>query len=173
MASVVTTSRSRPSADPALEEMLAPILESFAALRPGEDDTAIVEAARAAELAHRGQVRRSGEDYVTHPDAVEDTGMSLAHVRAQFGEVVARVVDGVTKLDRLEFDSKEAQQAATIRKMFLAMASDWRVLLIKLADRLHNMRTIAVMPEVSQRMTAQETLDVYAPLAHRLRVPQR
>jgi GTP pyrophosphokinase len=195
MASVVTTSRSRPSADPALEELLAPILESFAALRPGEDDSAIVEAARAAELAHRGQVRRSGEDYVTHPvavaqtvaelgldaatvaaallhDAVEDTGMSLAHVRAQFGEVVARVVDGVTKLDRLEFDSKEAQQAATIRKMFLAMASDWRVLLIKLADRLHNMRTIAVMPEVSQRMTAQETLDVYAPLAHRLGVQQ-
>jgi GTP pyrophosphokinase len=195
MASVVTTNRSRPSADPALEELLAPILESFAALRPGEDDTTIVEAARAAELAHRGQVRRSGEDYVTHPvavaqtvaelgldaatvaaallhDAVEDTGMSLAHVRAQFGEVVARVVDGVTKLDRLEFDSKEAQQAATIRKMFLAMASDWRVLLIKLADRLHNMRTIAVMPEVSQRMTAQETLDVYAPLAHRLGVQQ-
>ena len=98
--------------------------------------------------------------------------MSLANVRAQFGEVVARVVDGVTKLDRLEFDSKEAQQAATIRKMFLAMATDWRVLLIKLADRLHNMRTIAVMPEVNQRATAQETLDVYAPLAHRLGVQQ-
>jgi GTP pyrophosphokinase len=195
MTTVAATRRSRPSADPALEELLAPVLEAFEALRPGEDDAIIVEAARAAELAHRGQMRRSGEDYVTHPvavaltvaelgldastvaaallhDAVEDTGMSLAHVRAQFGEVVARVVDGVTKLDRLEFDSKEAQQAATIRKMFLAMATDWRVLLIKLADRLHNMRTIAVMPEVNRRATAQETLDVYAPLAHRLGVQQ-
>jgi GTP diphosphokinase / guanosine-3',5'-bis(diphosphate) 3'-diphosphatase len=195
MASVATTSRSRPSADPALDELLGPVLEAFERHRAGEDDAPIVEAARASELAHRGQVRRSGEDYVTHPvavaltvaelgldaatvaaallhDAVEDTGMSLANVRAQFGEVVARVVDGVTKLDRLEFDSKEAQQAATIRKMFLAMATDWRVLLIKLADRLHNMRTIAVMPEVNQRATAQETLDVYAPLAHRLGVQQ-
>ncbi len=105
-------------------------------------------------------------------DAVEDTGVTTEWLANEFGPQVAAVVDGVTKLDRLEFDSKEAQQAATIRKMFIAMAQDWRVLLIKLADRLHNMRTISVMPMNRQRAIAQETLDVYAPLAHRLGVQQ-
>jgi GTP pyrophosphokinase len=105
-------------------------------------------------------------------DAVEDTGLTLEAIERELGPTVANVVDGVTKLDRLQFDSKEQQQAATIRKMLLAMASDWRVLLIKLADRLHNMRTLAVMPEWKQRRIAQETIDVYAPLAHRLGVQQ-
>jgi GTP pyrophosphokinase len=149
----------------------------------------------AAINAHEGQLRRTGEPYVTHPiavagitadlgldevtiaaallhDAVEDTGVTTKWLESEFGAQVAAVVDGVTKLDRLEFDSKEAQQAATIRKMFIAMAQDWRVLLIKLADRLHNMRTISVMPMHRQRAIAQETLDVYAPLAHRLGVQQ-
>jgi GTP pyrophosphokinase len=149
----------------------------------------------AAINAHEGQLRRTGEPYVTHPiavagitadlgldevtiaaallhDAVEDTGVTTKWLDSEFGAQVAAVVDGVTKLDRLEFDSKEAQQAATIRKMFIAMAQDWRVLLIKLADRLHNMRTISVMPMHRQRAIAQETLDVYAPLAHRLGVQQ-
>ncbi len=179
----------------ALADLLAPLLAEFAAHRPEDDTSTIVEAGRTALRAHEGQFRRSGEPYITHPvavativaelgldeqtvaaallhDAVEDTGLTLADIREQFGDGVAGVVDGVTKLDRLQFDSKEAQQAATIRKMLVAMADDWRVLLIKLADRLHNMRTLAVMPEWKQRRTAQETFDVYAPLAHRLGVQQ-
>jgi GTP pyrophosphokinase len=152
-------------------------------------------AARLAAKAHDGQFRRSGEPYVTHPiavagivaelgldtpavaaallhDAVEDGGLTLEVLEDELGPAVAAIVDGVTKLDRLQFDSKEQQQAATIRKMLLAMASDWRVLLIKLADRLHNMRTLAVMPDWKQRRIATETIDVYAPLAHRLGVQQ-
>jgi len=149
---------------------------------------------RAYELArdaHTGQTRKSGEPYVQHPvavakivaelglddvtisaallhDAVEDTGVTLEDLTLAFGPDVAAIVDGVTKLDRLKFDSKEAQQAATVRKMLVAMAKDMRVLIIKLADRLHNMRTVAAMPAWKQERTAQETLDIYAPLAHRL-----
>ena len=146
-------------------------------------------------MAHAGQLRRSGEPYITHPiavagivadlgldamtvaaallhDAVEDTGVTTEVIDRDFGPSVALIVDGVTKLDRLQFDSKEAQQAATVRKMLVAMANDWRVLIIKLADRLHNMRTLSVMPEWKQRRTAQETLDIYAPLAHRLGIQE-
>jgi GTP pyrophosphokinase len=182
-------------ADAEADLLVAPVLREFAERRPGEDPELITRAARTAARVHVGQYRRSGEPYVTHPvavaqvvaslgldaptvaaallhDAVEDTGLTLEAIEADFGPVVARVVDGVTKLDALQFESKEAHQAATIRKMLVAMASDWRVLLIKLADRLHNMRTLAVMPEWKQRRTAQETLDVYAPLAHRLGVQQ-
>ena len=178
-----------------VDELLAPVLRAFRETRPGESTELIESAARVAALAHRGQQRHSGEPYISHPvtvagivadlgldeatvagallhDSVEDSGLTIERVEEVFGSQVARVVDGVTKLDRLAFDSKEAQQAATIRKMLLAMASDWRVLIIKLADRLHNMRTIAVLPEWKQRRTAQETLDVYAPLAHRLGVQQ-
>jgi len=179
----------------AIGDLIDPVIGEFSRRRPGEDPSAIVRAGRQAVAAHADQYRRSGEPYVTHPvavaqivaelgldaptvaaallhDAVEDTGLTLADIEEDFGPVVAAVVDGVTKLDRLQFDSKEQQQAATIRKMLVAMASDWRVLLIKLADRLHNMRTLAVMPEWKQRRTAQETFDVYAPLAHRLGVQQ-
>ncbi|HSN02179.1 MAG TPA: bifunctional (p)ppGpp synthetase/guanosine-3',5'-bis(diphosphate) 3'-pyrophosphohydrolase [Acidimicrobiales bacterium] len=185
------------SSDAALASSLERLIARFREHHP--DSAGDVEIVRRAGLAaitaHEGQLRRTGEPYVTHPiavagivadlgldaltiaaallhDAVEDTGMTTQWLEGEFGEQVAAVVDGVTKLDRLEFDSKEAQQAATIRKMFIAMARDWRVLLIKLADRLHNMRTISVMPMHRQRAIAQETLDVYAPLAHRLGVQQ-
>jgi guanosine-3',5'-bis(diphosphate) 3'-pyrophosphohydrolase len=186
---------SRATADPVLLSSIERLIARFNEHHEDGDVELIRRAGIAAINAHEGQLRRTGEPYVTHPiavagitadlgldettiaaallhDAVEDTGVTTQWLEAEFGAQVAAVVDGVTKLDRLEFDSKEAQQAATIRKMFIAMAQDWRVLLIKLADRLHNMRTISVMPMPRQRAIAQETLDVYAPLAHRLGVQQ-
>jgi GTP pyrophosphokinase len=186
---------SRAQADPALLSSIERLIGRFLDHHADGDVALIRRAGLVAINAHEGQLRRTGEPYVTHPiavaditaelgldeptiaaallhDAVEDTGVTTKWLAEEFGERVAAVVDGVTKLDRLEFDSKEAQQAATIRKMFIAMAQDWRVLLIKLADRLHNMRTISVMPMNRQRAIAQETLDVYAPLAHRLGVQQ-
>ncbi|MEA2717607.1 MAG: diphosphokinase / guanosine-3,5-bis(diphosphate) 3-diphosphatase [Actinomycetota bacterium] len=170
---------------------LKEVLAAYRARHPKADTTLITRAYEIAAEAHRGQMRRSGDPYIQHPvavatiladlglddvtlaaallhDAVEDTGVSLDDIVKDFGAEVAAIVDGVTKLDRVSFDSKEAQQAATMRKMLVAMAKDIRVLLIKLADRLHNMRTIAAMPIENQHRTAQETLDVYAPLAHRL-----
>jgi len=186
---------SRATADPVLLSSIERLIARFNEHHENGDVELIRRAGIAAINAHEGQLRRTGEPYVTHPiavagitadlgldevtiaaallhDAVEDTGVTTKWLDSEFGAQVAAVVDGVTKLDRLEFDSKEAQQAATIRKMFIAMAQDWRVLLIKLADRLHNMRTISVMPMHRQRAIAQETLDVYAPLAHRLGVQQ-
>ena len=187
--------KTRSSGEGALSSLLDTLIDRFNQFHPGGDVELIRRAGKAAIVAHEGQLRRTGEPYVTHPiavativaelgldevtiagallhDAVEDTGMTMDELTTHFGESIAAVVDGVTKLDRLAFDTKEAQQAATIRKMFIAMAQDWRVLLIKLADRMHNMRTISVMPVAKQRSIAQETIDVYAPLAHRLGVQQ-
>jgi guanosine-3',5'-bis(diphosphate) 3'-pyrophosphohydrolase len=167
------------------------LVDLYKSKHPKADTTLLTRAYTVAAEAHEGQVRRSGDPYIVHPlavatilaelgldastlaaallhDAVEDTGISLADVTRDFGPEVAAMVDGVTKLDRVRFDSKEAQQAATMRKMLVAMAKDVRVLLIKLADRLHNMRTIAALPREKQERIAQETIDVYAPLAHRL-----
>jgi GTP pyrophosphokinase len=175
--------------------LVVPVVEAFLRRHPGAETSMIVRAAETATTAHAGQLRRSGEPYITHPiavagivaelgldaqtvaaallhDAVEDTGVTAEVIERDFGSAVAGIVDGVTKLDRLQFDSKEAQQAATVRKMLVAMANDWRVLIIKLADRLHNMRTLSVMPEWKQRRTAQETMDIYAPLAHRLGIQE-
>ena len=172
-----------------------PLLDTLRSLHPDADTTVVRRAHDLARRAHEGQLRLSGEPYLTHTiavativaelgldetsvaaallhDVVEDTPVSIGEIESSFGTVIAQIVDGVTKLDRLNFSTKEAQQAATIRKMVIAMSKDWRVLVIKLADRLHNMRTIDVMPEWKQRRTAQQTLDVYAPLAHRLGIQQ-
>ena len=170
---------------------LAPLLEAYRRRHPKASISDINRAYRVASEAHRSQMRRSGESYINHPlavaqivadigldeisvaaallhDAVEDTEITVADVERDFGPQVAAIVDGVTKLERIRFDSREEQQAATMRKMLVAMAKDLRVLVIKLADRLHNMRTIASMPLDKQQGIAQETLDIYAPLAHRL-----
>jgi GTP diphosphokinase / guanosine-3',5'-bis(diphosphate) 3'-diphosphatase len=183
--------RSTPEAD----DELAPLLAIYRATHPRADTSLITRAYQVAHTAHEGQVRRSGDPYIQHPlavakilaelgldditlsaallhDSVEDTGVTLEEVAGEFGDDVAAIVDGVTKLDRVSFDSKEAQQAATMRKMLVAMAKDIRVLLIKLADRLHNMRTIAALRADKQQRIARETLDVYAPLAHRLGIAE-
>jgi GTP pyrophosphokinase len=164
---------------------------AFRQRHPKAPTALITRAYLEASDAHRGQARNSGEAYIQHPlevarivaelglddvtvaaallhDTVEDTGITLDEVGLRFGRDVAEIVDGVTKLDRVQFETREAQQAATMRKMLVAMAKDLRVLIIKLADRLHNMRTIAALPAWKQQRIAQETLDIYAPLAHRL-----
>jgi GTP diphosphokinase / guanosine-3',5'-bis(diphosphate) 3'-diphosphatase len=146
-----------------------------------------------AEESHRGQKRLSGEDFIEHPvavatiladlgmdlttlqaallhDVVEDTKLSLEQVEEEFGNQVAAIVDGLTKLDKIKFRSREQEQAENVRKMIIAMARDIRVLLIKLADRLHNMRTLDVFSRQKQQEKATETLEIYGPLAHRLGV---
>ncbi|MDQ6697932.1 MAG: bifunctional (p)ppGpp synthetase/guanosine-3',5'-bis(diphosphate) 3'-pyrophosphohydrolase [Actinomycetota bacterium] len=180
----------RRSSAPASVET-APLLSAFRARHPKTSTALISRAYERSAEAHTGQMRKTGESYIHHPlsvarivaglglddvtiaaallhDAVEDTGVTLADIDTEFGSEVARIVDGVTKLDRVEFGSKEEQQAASMRKMLVAVAKDLRVLIIKLADRLHNMRTLGGMPEAAQMRIAQETLDVYGPLAHRL-----
>ncbi|MBX6393724.1 MAG: bifunctional (p)ppGpp synthetase/guanosine-3',5'-bis(diphosphate) 3'-pyrophosphohydrolase, partial [Burkholderiales bacterium] len=151
----------------------------------------IEEAYRFSDAAHRGQYRKSGEPYISHPvavaeilsqwqldpqtlmaallhDVVEDTKISKDDISERFGKVVAELVDGVSKLDKIEFQSQQEAQAENFRKMLLAMARDVRVILIKLADRLHNMRTLdAVSPHKRHRI-ARETIEIYAPIASRL-----
>src|SRR5947207_1336861 len=155
-------------------------------------DVALVERAfEFSETAHRGQFRKSGEPYITHPlavasilsqwridaeglaaallhDVMEDTSVTRSQLETKFGRPVAEMVDGVSKLDQIEFSTREEAQAESFRKMLLAMARDVRVILIKLADRLHNMRTLDAMAHAHRRRIARETLDIYAPIANRL-----
>jgi GTP pyrophosphokinase len=169
--------------------VLEPLIRAVRTNHPKSDLKDIERAYVVAELRHRGQRRRSGEPYITHPlavaqiladlgmtppvlaaallhDTVEDTDLTIDALRADFGEEIAALVDGVTKLDQVKYG--EASEAETVRKMVVAMARDIRVLVIKLADRLHNMRTMRALPPDKQNRKARETLEIYAPLAHRL-----
>lgn len=167
------------------------LLEKASAYLKENDLNRIREAYDFAEQAHHGQVRKSGEPYILHPlavaeilvnmqmdvtsmiaallhDVVEDTTVSLDTVKEQFGSTCSVLVDGLTKLEKIQFKSKEEQQNENYRKMFVAMAQDIRVILIKLADRLHNMRTLKFQSEENQRRIADETLEIFCPIAHRL-----
>lgn len=172
---------------PKIEDIINQIL----LYQPDAPVELVKKAYETARNAHTGQLRVSGEEYIHHPlgvakiladmqidavtisaallhDVVEDTTYTLDELEKMFGKEIAILVDGVTKLNRIEYKSKEEQQLENYRKMFLAMAKDIRVVLIKLADRLHNMRTLKYMPEHKQRRIARETLEIFAPLAHRL-----
>ena len=170
-------------------ELLKPLVDGLSQSHPGFSSSDLEKAFAAAEKAHAGQLRKSGEDYITHPvavaqilidlgmdlptimaallhDTVEDTTYSIEQIKSEFGDEVTSLVDGVTKLDKLTYGP--TAEAETLRKMVVAMSRDIRVLVIKLADRLHNARTWDfITPETAQRK-ARETLDIYAPLAHRL-----
>ena len=167
------------------------LIETVRASNPDADTELLRRAYVFSAYEHKGQVRRSGEPYLVHPlevadiladlrldvvalvagllhDIVEDTPNTIEKIRELFGEEVAHVVEGVTKLSSLQLASNEARQAESFRKMLLAMVDDVRVILVKLADRLHNMRTLSYLPEERRSRIAQETRDIYAPIAHRL-----
>src|SRR5437667_6001513 len=173
------------------QNLVDELLEEVAAYNPEVDRDLLTRAFRFAARAHEGQQRRSGEAFIHHPwgaakicaqlrldeqtlaaallhDVVEDTETELDEVRSEFGDEVAKLVDGVTKLTRVQFQSREQAEAENYRKMIVAMAEDERVILIKLADRLHNLRQIEYLGKQKQLQKARETLEVYAPLAHRL-----
>ncbi len=174
------------------EELYADLIKTIRSYHPSEDTSLIKKAYDVADKQHAGQKRRSGEPYIIHPlcvgiiladlemdketiaaallhDVVEDTGMELSEVDAEFGTEIANLVDGVTKLTQLNYDKDKIEmQAENLRKMFLAMAKDIRVIIIKLADRLHNLRTLQYQSHEKQIEKARETLDIYSPIADRL-----
>lgn len=180
-----------PVGDDAVEAEFGALVARLRELRPSEDSAPLEEAYRFAAAQHTGQQRASGEPYLIHPvqvtrilldmnldmtclqtgllhDVVEDTSVTLDQIQKRFGSDVAHCVGGVTKLTKLDFASREVRQAESVRKMLLAMVDDIRVILVKLADRVHNMRTLAALAPEKQARIAQETVEIYAPIAHRL-----
>ncbi len=181
----------RPTDERSIGERFEALLKQAQANRPNEDISLIRKAWEFCVSHHKGQTRASGEPYIVHPlevaevlvemkldatavaaallhDAVEDTPATSEEIGDKFGDQVAHIVEGVTKIDKIQFANREDRQAENVRKMLLAMVSDVRVVLIKLADRLHNMRTLEHLKPDRQEAIARETLDIYAPLAHRL-----
>ncbi len=173
------------------DEIINHVIEMVKGYSPNANTDMIYVAYRFAKMAHRGAKRRSGEPYIIHPvqtayiaaqmgmdvttissallhDIIEDTPYSFADIETLFGKNVAEIVDGVTKLTKIQYSSHEQQQMENLRKMFLAMSKDIRVVIIKLIDRLHNLRTLDYMSRAKQLEKAKETLDIYSPLAHRL-----
>jgi guanosine-3',5'-bis(diphosphate) 3'-pyrophosphohydrolase len=167
------------------------LMKRLEANRPNDDLEIVRKAYDFSQKHHAGQTRASGQPYLVHPlevacvladmkmdptaivagllhDSVEDTSVTIVDIRKEFGEQVAHIVEGVTKISKIDFATREEQQAENLRKMMLAMVDDIRVVLIKLADRLHNMRTLEHLPPERQHKIARETLDIYAPIAHRL-----
>jgi GTP diphosphokinase / guanosine-3',5'-bis(diphosphate) 3'-diphosphatase len=191
MATVHSTAHEPPAEPGILAAKFAELLATIGKNRPSDDIGIIRRAWEFCVQHHSGQLRASGEPYVLHPlevaqvlaemkldstaiaagllhDAVEDTPVTTEDITEQFGEQVAHIVEGVTKIDKIQFANREDRQAENVRKMLLAMVSDVRVVLIKMADRLHNMRTLQHLSPERQESIARETLDIYAPLAHRL-----
>src|SRR5689334_1286134 len=174
-----------------LDARLEELLKKLKKHRPSEDPWIVRRAYEIAAERHHDQLRSSGEPYLSHllevahiladmrldaitltaailHDAIEDTEYPVSRIEERFGAEVARLVEGVTKISRLDLVSPEVRQVESVRKMLLAMVTDVRVVLVKLADRLHNMRTLSYLPPEKQERIARETLDIYAPIAHRL-----
>src|SRR6267378_3785439 len=174
-----------------LDTRLDELLEKLKKNRPSDDPWLVRRAYEIAAERHRDQLRRSGDPYLTHllevahiladmrmdsttlsaallHDVIEDTEFPVSRIQERFGEETARLVEGVTKISRLDLLAPEARQAENVRKMLLAMVHDVRVVVVKLADRLHNMRTLEFLPTEKQQRISRETMDLYAPIAHRL-----
>ncbi|MEX2553313.1 MAG: bifunctional (p)ppGpp synthetase/guanosine-3',5'-bis(diphosphate) 3'-pyrophosphohydrolase, partial [Actinomycetota bacterium] len=188
--------RFRPqSSPPPIPKEILDIVRLVKGHHPRAETRGIVRAYEIAHVVHEGQMRKSGEEFIQHPigvarilaeqgmdsmtiiaaflhDSVEDTSLELQELRTIFGDELTDIIDGLTKIDRIKFRSREQEKAENLRKMILAMAKDMRVLIIKLADRLHNMRTIEPLPPDRQQVVASETLEIYAPLANRMGMQQ-